>query len=160
MKNFTRWFGFALLLFAAQSAFAQDRAPVVGVWRLVSFERQFQASEDREYPMGKVPSGYIQFTAEGRMTVVITAEGRVAPATDADRTALYNSLVAYTGGYRIEGDKWITKVEVCSNPAWVGTEQARTFKVTGDKLQETTAWVARPDNRMARAVITYERSKS
>jgi len=160
MNSFKRWVGFALLLFAAQSGFAQDRAPLVGVWRLVSFEREFQGSDEREYPMGKVPSGYIQFTAEGRMTVVITAEGRKAPATDADRAALYNTLVAYTGGYRVDGDKWITKVEVSANPAWVGTEQTRNFKVAGDRLQEITAWMTRPDNKVARAVITYERSKS
>jgi hypothetical protein len=41
----------------------------------------------------------------------------------------------------------------------VGTEQTRSFRVTGDRLQEMTAWAARPDNRMARAVTTYERAK-
>jgi hypothetical protein len=160
MVTFKRLLAFVVLLLAAQSGFAQDRAPLVGVWRLVSFEREFQGSDEREYPMGKVPSGYIQFLAEGRMTVVITAEGRKAPVTDADRAALYSTLVAYTGGYRVEGDKWITRVEVSANPAWVGTEQARNFKVAGDRLQEITAWVARPDNKVARAVITYERSKN
>jgi hypothetical protein len=160
MIAFARWVVLALLLLGAQSGFAQDRTPLVGIWRLVSFEREFQGSEEREYPMGKVPSGYIQFLAEGRMTVVITAEGRKAPATDADRAALYNTLVAYTGGYRVEGDKWITKVDVSANPAWVGTEQTRTFKVAGDRLQEITAWSPRPDSKVARAVITYERLKN
>jgi hypothetical protein len=160
MIAFTRWVVLALLLLGAQSGFAQDRTPLVGVWRLVSFEREFQGSEEREYPMGKLPSGYIQFLADGRMTVLITAEGRKAPTTDADRAALYNTLVAYTGGYRVEGDKWITKVDVSANPAWVGTEQTRTFKVSGDRLQEITAWMPRPDNKVARAVITYERSKN
>ncbi len=45
------------------------------------------------------------------------------------------------------------------NPAWVGTEQTRAFEISGDRLQEMTAWAARPDNRMARAVITYQRAK-
>lgn len=159
MTGFRRLVAFALFIVAAQAGLAQDRGPLVGVWRLVSFEREFQGADEREFPMGKVPSGYIQFLAEGRMTVVITAEGRKAPATDADRAALYTSLVAYTGGYRVEGDKWIAKVDVSANPAWVGTEQARTFRVAGDRLQEITAWMARPDNRMARAVITYERAR-
>jgi len=48
-----------------------------------------------------------------------TAEGRKAPNTDQDRADL-KSMVAYTGMYRIEGDKWITKVDVSGNPAWVG----------------------------------------
>jgi hypothetical protein len=93
------------------------------------------------------------------MAVVITGEGRKAPTTDQDRVGLFNTLVAYTGPYRVDGANWITTVEVSANPAWVGTEQTRAFEVSGDRLQEMTAWVARPDNRMARAVITYQRVK-
>ena len=136
-----------------------DRAPLVGMWRLVSFQREYQATGEREYPMGMAPTGYILFLPEGRMAVVITGEGRTAPTTDQDRAGLFNSLVAYTGPYRVDGDKWITTVEVSANPAWVGMEQTRAFQVSGDRLQETTAWAARPDGRMARAVITYERAK-
>lgn len=136
-----------------------DRTPLVGLWRLVSFRREYQATGEREYPMGNFPAGYIHFSPDGRMTVVITGEGRKAPSTDQDRVGLLNTLVAYTGPYRVDGARWITTVEVSANPAWVGTEQARAFEVSGDRLQELTAWAARPDNRVARAVITYERVK-
>ena len=142
---------------AASPGFAAD--PVVGTWKLVSFEREYQATGQREYPMGKAPAGYLMFLPEGRMTVVITGEGRKPPASDQDRVGLFNSLVAYTGRYRVEGDKWITAVDVSANPAWAGTEQTRSFRVTGDQLQEITAWAPRPDNTMARAVITYERAR-
>ena len=81
------------------------------------------------------------------MAVVITGDGRKPPTTDEDRAGLFKSLVAYTGPYRVDGEKWITTVEVSMNPAWVGTEQARAFVITGDRLQEMTAWAARPDNR-------------
>jgi hypothetical protein len=136
-----------------------DRTPLVGLWRLREFAREYQATGERESPMGSAPTGYILFLPEGRMAVVITGEGRKAPTTDQDRVSLLNSLVAYTGPYRVDGEKWITTVEVSANPAWVGTEQTRAFQLTGDRLQETTAWAARPDNRMARAVITYQRAK-
>jgi hypothetical protein len=109
--------------------------------------------------MGKTPTGYILFLPDGRMAVLITAEGRKAPTTEQDRAGLFNTLVAYTGAYRVEGDKWITTVDVSANPAWVGTDQTRSFRITGTRLQEMTAWAARPDDRMARAVITYERVK-
>jgi len=147
------------LLAAMTASFAADRNILVGNWRLVSFEREYQATGEREYPMGQTPTGNIAFAPEGRMAVLITGEGRKAPATDQDRVGLFNSLVAYTGTYRVDGDKWITTVDVSANPAWVGTEQIRSFRITGDRLQETTAWAARPDNRMARAQITYERTK-
>ena len=136
-----------------------DRAPLVGMWRLREFAREYQATGEREYPMGFAPTGYILFLPEGRMAVVITGEGRKAPTTDQDRAGLFNTLVAYTGPYRVDGDTWITMVEVSMNPAWVGTEQTRTFQISGDRLQETSPWMPRPDNRMARAVITYERVK-
>jgi hypothetical protein len=136
-----------------------DRTPLVGLWRLVSFQREYQATGEREYPMGNMPAGYIHFSPEGRMTVVITGEGRKAPTTDQDRVGLFNTLVAYTGPYRVDGDTWITMVEVSMNPAWVGTEQARAFVISGDRLQETQPWTARPDNRRPRAVIMYERMK-
>jgi hypothetical protein len=148
-----------LVLIVVQPSVADDRAKIVGIWRLVSFEREYQATGEREHPMGKSPTGYILFLPEGRMAVVITGEGRKAPTTDPERAGLFNSLVAYTGGYRVDSDSWITKVDVSANPAWVGTEQTRSFRVTGDRLQEITAWAARPDNRVARAVITYERAK-
>lgn len=136
-----------------------DRAPLVGMWRLVEFAREYQATGEREYPMGEAPTGYILFLPEGRMAVVITGEGRKAPTTDEDRAGLFKSLVAYTGPYRVDGAKWITTVEVSANPAAVGTEQARAFEINGNRLQEMTAYLAQPDNRMARFVITYERMK-
>jgi hypothetical protein len=155
-----KWLTLApVLLVFTGASFAADKDVLVGSWRLVSFEREYQTTGEREYPMGNTPGGYIIFLTDGRMAVVITGEGRKAPTTDQDRASLFNSLVAYTGSYRVAGDKWITTVDVSANPAWVGTEQTRAFRVTGDRLQETTAWFARPDNRMARAVITYERMK-
>jgi Lipocalin-like domain len=136
-----------------------DRTPLVGLWRLREFAREYQATGEREYPMGFAPTGYILFLPEGRMAVVITGEGRKAPTTDEDRAGLFKSLVAYTGPYRVDGAKWITTVEVSANPAAVGTEQARAFEISGDRLEEMTAYMAQPDNRMARFVITYQQMK-
>jgi hypothetical protein len=150
-----------LISLSAHAVDAQqpEKAPILGIWRLVSFEREYQATGEREDTRGKNPTGYIIFTPEGRMAVVITNEGRKAPNTDQDRAGLFNSLVAYTGRYRVDGDKWIITVDVSANPALVGTEQTRSFRVTGDRLQEMNVWAARPDNRMARTFITYERAK-
>jgi hypothetical protein len=96
------------------------------------------------------------------MMVLLTGEGRKAPNTDQDRADLLKSMVAYTGMYRIEGDKWITKVDVADNPVRVGTEQARFFKLDGDRLQESTQWMqwgARPEKGMVRFILTWDRVK-
>lgn len=149
----------ALFLLAVQSSFADDREKILGIWRLVSFEAEYQATGEREHVRGKNPTGFIIFTREGRMMVVLTNEGRKAPKTDQDRAGLFNAMVAYTGNYRIEGEKWITKVDVAANPALVGTEQARVFRVDGDRLQEITQWSVRPEKGMGRTVINWERVK-
>jgi hypothetical protein len=158
-----KWLVILVLFFiAAQPSFTDDRSKVLGIWRLVSFEMELQATGERENIRGKNPTGYVIFTPEGRMMVVLTDEGRKAPSTDQDRSDLFKSMLAYTGMYRIEGDKWITKVDVSGNPAMVGTEQARFFRVDGDRLQESTPvaqWAARPEKGMVRFILTWERAK-
>ena len=149
-------------LVAVQPSFGDDSAKVLGTWKIVSWETEFQATGEREPVMGKNPMGYLVFTPEGRMMTVITGEGRKAPKTDQDRADIFKSLFAYTGMYRLEGDKWITKVDVSWNPAWVGTEQVRFFRFDGDRLQVISTWLqstTRPEKGMARAIIAWERAK-
>jgi len=159
----SKWlFVLVLFLMAVQPSFADDRGKILGIWRLVSYEVESQATREREPVVGKNPTGYILFTPEGRMMVVNTGEGRKPASTDQDRAELFKSLVAYTGMYRVEGDKWITKVDVAANPAWVGTEQTRFFRVDGDRLQESTPemkWAARPEKGTVRFILMYERAK-
>src|SRR2546422_6473711 len=97
-------------LFAvAHAAYAQDREKLIGIWKLLSFETEFQATGERKPNFGKNPNGFVIFTPEGRMMAVLTAEGRKAPETDEDRAALLRTMFAYTGIYRLEGDKFVTK---------------------------------------------------
>jgi hypothetical protein len=158
-----KWFAaLALGVAAAQLGCADDRGILVGTWKLVSYEVEIQATGQKETVMGRNPAGYVIFTAEGRAVFLLTGEGRKAPKTVQDRADLLSSLVAYTGTYRLEGDQWITKVEVAWNPEWVGTEQARFFKVTGEHLQVLTPWRVMPnwaDKGMQRSIILFVRAK-
>ena len=151
-----------LFVVAVQPSFADDRARIQGVWKLLSYEVEIQATGQKESPMGQNPTGYVIFTPEGRAFFILTGEGRKPAKTVQDRADLLNSLVAYTGAYRIEGDKWITKVEVAWNPGWIGTEQTRFFKVDGDRLQVLTTWRVMPnwaERGMTRSIIMFERAK-
>ncbi len=153
-----------LVLFVAalQPSFADDGAQIQGVWKLVSYEVEIQSTGQKEYPMGQKPTGYVTFTSEGRVFFVLTGEGRKPAKTDQDRAALLGSLVAYTGTYRLEADKWITSVEVAWNPEWVGSEQKRSYKIDGNRLQVLTPWRVMPnwpEKGMTRSIVTFERSK-
>jgi hypothetical protein len=135
---------------------------ILGIWRLVSFEEELQATGERELAFGKNPTGYIIFTPEGRMMVILTGDGRKLPKTDRDRADLLKSMFAYSGMYRLEGDKFITKVDVSWHPSWIGTEQARFFRFDGNRLHVATPWVkspTRPGRVKIRGIITFERAK-
>jgi hypothetical protein len=159
----SRWFVVVMLcLTAGRPSFADDRAQLHGVWKLVSYDVEVQSTGERFPPMGKNPTGYVIFTPEARVWFVLTGEGRTPATTTAQKAELLDSLIAYTGRYRVEADQWITSVEVAWNPAWVGTEQSRLFKVEGTRLSVLTPWRVMPnwaDKGMTRSIITFDRSK-
>jgi len=123
---------FALLLLVANPAFAQDSL-LTGTWKLVSFENRVD-NEPPIFQLGARPTGYINFTREGRVMMILTGEGRKAGTGDAERAALHKTMFAYTGKYRVEGKNLITAVDVSWNEAWNGTEIRRDFRIEGDKL--------------------------
>src|SRR5262249_13402368 len=73
-------------------------------------------------------------TADGRWLALVTAEGRKVPQTDAERATALRTMISYTGRYRLEQGKVVTKVEAAWNEAWVGTEQVRAYRFEGDLL--------------------------
>ena len=151
-----------LFLIALQPSFAADRAQIVGVWKLVSWEREVQATGARLSIMGKNPTGYLIFTPEGRMVQIVTAEGRKAPNTEKERAALLDSMTAFTGMYRVEGDRYITKFDVAWHPARVGAEVVSSFRIEGDRLQVIGDWmpaITAGKSAMGRTIATWERVK-
>jgi hypothetical protein len=138
--------------------------PVVGTWKLVSYVIEVQENGTIMKVMGETPSGYVAFLPTGRVFFMLTAEGREHdPEHSAEGHALLlDTMVAYTGRYRLEGDKWITQVEVAWNPEWIGTEQTRFFKLEGDSLQVLTPWRLMPnwaEHGMTRSIISFARAE-
>jgi lipocalin-like protein len=162
MLSFVRPILLLVALVAAHKSFADDPARLQGAWKLLSYTVEYQATGGKEAVMGEKPIGYAIFTPEGRAMFVITGEGRKPETDDKGRAALLNTLIAYTGRYRIEGDRWITKVEVAWNPEWVGSDQERFFRLDGNRLEVATPWRIMPnwpEKGMTRSVLTFERSK-
>lgn len=151
------------LMLAAQFASADDTIRLVGVWKLLSFEAEFQDGRPRTpWHGGLSPSGYIIFTKEGRMMAMIEGNGRKPARTDEERGALLRTMFAYTGPYRLEGGQWITKVDASWNAAWTGTEQTRYYKLAGDRLEVVSEWLKAPNlpgEPMSRGVLAFERVK-
>ena len=80
--------------------------------------------------------------------------------TDRVAAIAFRTMFAYTGTVRLDGDRWATKVDVAWNPAWHGTEQIRTFKLDGDRLEVTSAWGMSVNlGKITRGVVRWERVK-
>jgi hypothetical protein len=118
-------------------AWASDSEALLGNWKLVSW--QVVADSETENPFGLNPKGYLLLTRGGRAMVITTAESRNPGSSVDEMAALSRSMLAYTGKYRIEGDDFITTIDVSWNEIWNGTEQRRHFRIEGDRLLIETA---------------------
>jgi hypothetical protein len=109
---------------------------LVGTWKLVQFYIEFADGRERVERLGENPVGYLVFTEE-RLITLMTARDRT---TDASAGELLDSMIAYSGRYRLQGDDcFITTVDGAWQPAWIGTEQVRFFKMDGEMLFATSA---------------------
>ena len=108
---------------------------IIGTWRLVRAEAFDANGQAQPAPYGGAPIGRVLFTRSGRM-MAMTGDGRQkAPA---DQAREYNT---YAGTYTFDGKQLITRVDSCSNPTYMGTEQVR------DVSHENGLMVLRPPVR-------------
>ena len=120
---------------------AQDSNNLVGTWKLVSASTSTAKGEKNDNPYGQNPVGFLTYTADGRMSVIITEDAR-KPLSVADRVAApveeraaaFATLLAYAGRYTLGGDKVIHHVEAASIPNWVGMDLVRTLEFRGEQL--------------------------
>jgi hypothetical protein len=96
---------------------------------------------ERSTPYGENPTGYLSYSADGRMQAIGAANGRAVPtgpaSPDNERVALYNTMFAYAGTYSVEAGKVIHHVDISWNEVWTGTDQIRFFDVQGNTLTIT-----------------------
>ncbi|WP_321162239.1 lipocalin-like domain-containing protein [Methylorubrum extorquens] len=141
---------------------AEGDTPIQGLWKLVSYEAEVRKDGEKLPVMGDHPTGYAYFTPEKRVFFVLTGEDRKPAKDDAQRAQLLETLVSYTGKFRLDGDKWIADLDVAWDPKWVGSEQTRTFTLDGERLRVLTPWRVMPnwaDKGETRSIVTFERAK-
>ncbi|HEU4478379.1 MAG TPA: lipocalin-like domain-containing protein [Pyrinomonadaceae bacterium] len=116
---------------------------LIGTWKLTSWVTQVIGEDSRE-PYGPNPKGRLVITPEGHWIVIITAANRQSPKTTDEKAALLDSMLAYSGKYRIDGNKITTRVDMSSNEIYTGAnqDQTRFFRVEGDKLDIRTPEIA------------------
>lgn len=138
------------------------RRKIVGTWKLVSVLYEDQASKETTPVYGEHPSGVQIATPQGRWLALMTAQNRIVPKTDLERAQALQTMIAYTGRYRVEDGKVITKVEAAWNEAWVGTEQVRHVRFDGDRLHLKSPPMPHPNmnDKIVCVVVAWEREHS
>jgi hypothetical protein len=155
----------ALMLVLSPTIVLAGDNPVLGTWKLKSFVREVAATGEKYNQMGEHPSGYLSYSADGRMYAIGTADNRVKPLeanpTDEQRVKLHQTMFAYAGTYTVEGEKVVHHVDISWNEAWTGTELVRFYKLDGNTLTIVTAPNKSPvDGREGRAIVVWEKVKA
>jgi Lipocalin-like domain len=116
------------------------RQQILGTWKLVSYVREEVASGVKSDVMGAHPSGYINYSADGRMIVVIVGSDRKKPvgpvATPDEAEALIRSMLAYAGAYTIDSEaKTVThQIDVSWDQSRTGESFVRNYNLDGARL--------------------------
>jgi hypothetical protein len=124
------------LWIVALPAAAQDPVDqLYGSWRLLSFKAQIVGEDDAPRDVfGPSPFGRLILTSAHTMAAFLSRPDRAPPTNDTEAAALLRSMTAYTGHFRVEGDKFITSVDGAWNEIFKAHEQVRLFKLEGDTL--------------------------
>lgn len=101
---------------------------IVGTWRLVRVEAFDGEGKPQPAAYGGAPIGRLMLTSSGRMMAMTGDCRREIPA---GQVREYN---AYAGFYTFDGKQLVTRVDCCSNPAYMGTDQVRDVGQEGDLL--------------------------
>ena len=145
---------FCGLLLAAAHALAQ---PTPGTYKIVSFEIDIDGEHTDNY-FGKSPQGYIILT-KNYFATMLTADQRRPGRAPEDKAALLDSMIAYTGPYHVDGDRFIVDVQASWIQAWTGKPQARRWSMDGNRLTMVTerAPYSRDPSKMATAKLVFEK---
>jgi lipocalin-like protein len=115
-----------------------DSVALLGTWRMVSWTRKAVTTGVVTDAMGADPIGYIAYHADGRMMALVVDRHRPRlkgdTPTDAEKVALFDSMLAYSASYTLQDNRVIHHVDASWNPAWGITDLIRPYTLEGDKL--------------------------
>jgi hypothetical protein len=114
---------------------------LVGRWDIISWLQLFDDGR-RQAPLGEVLEGFVRYLPDGEMVCMIARADRKPfvtggqwNASELEKAGAYNSMLAYAGRYRIEGDVVVHAVDISLFPNWKGGEQRRQIRIEGgDRL--------------------------
>ncbi len=116
-----------------------------GTWRFI-FLSGTSAKGDVFYPYGENLFGRLMYDAIGNMSVLLMHPDRPKFASDdmmkgtsEEIKAAFEGFDAYCGTYEVDAEKGAVTHHIQGSkfPNWLGTDQVRFFKISGDTLRLT-----------------------
>lgn len=126
----------------------REPAPLVGTWRLVSYEDK-PPSGAAVFPYGPEPKGLLMYDDSGHMSIQLmkrphpgVASGDDSRVTPEEKQALYDAYVAYFGTYTVDAARGVVihHVEADLADVFIGNDEERPFVLRGDKLVISPRW--------------------
>jgi hypothetical protein len=145
------------------SAVDTEKEKLYGTWRLVSDVRKDVQTGATTDNFGKHPQGFLSYAQDGRMSAIEVAEQRLKPTDlaklgDADRAALFKTMLAYAGTFSFDGKVVTHHVDISWNNNWTGTDQIRNVRFEGNRLYITTNPQPSPiDGKLTIGTLTWEK---
>ena len=144
---------------------AQSKQALIGTWRLVSVSSTNDKGNVNNAIYGLHPAGLITYTADGRMSAIITYDGRKALSVNdrlaapvEERAAAFSTMVAYAGTYTFTGEKVTHHIEINAMQSDVGSDYVRSVTFQGDHLILKTPPVMRGGELLTLELV-WERLK-
>ena len=139
-----------------------DYGQLLGVWRLVLAQIRSEDTGEVHDLCGRDPRGFISFSPDGRVMVIMTAAKRKPPTNDAEAAALFREMTAYTGRFTITGNRIVTDVDAAWHPAWEDNQQPRFYELEGNRLTLTTEVQGHPayPGQRIRGTVVWTRDQS
>jgi hypothetical protein len=111
---------------------------LVGTWSLVSASSKSPQDDNNDAPYGEHPSGVLTYTSEGRVSALISYDGRkrlsMGGGEPSELAEAFRTFLAYAGRYSIRDGKVIHHVEISSIQNYVGRDLVRTLSYSGDRI--------------------------
>jgi len=113
---------------------------LVGTWKLVSASSTTSKGEPGEPPFGLNPVGFLTYTGDGRVTVLISHGGRKllsgggGALAQEEQAEAFRTFFAYAGRYTFGGDKVTHHLEISSIQNYVDRDLVRSVKFQGDQI--------------------------
>jgi hypothetical protein len=137
--------------------------PLVGTWRLVSFEVRDEEGQVTR-PLGRNAVGFITYAPDGHMAVQFGRADRArltagdwAGATPTEIATAARDYFAYCGTYELRDGEVVHRVELSLMPNWIGGELVRLVAFDGERVTLST-----PPTPVARrqqiATLVWERT--